>query len=59
MKYVTLEHKAVLSRWGIICSNSQKYIVRFKIIDFYFMPKIIRILRKDHVPQRYFMNLLP
>ncbi len=30
---------------GYICSNSQQYIVWVKIIDFYFMPKIIRILR--------------
>ncbi len=28
-----------------ICSNSQQNIVWVKIIDFYFMPKIIRILR--------------
>ncbi len=28
-----------------ICNNSQKYIVWVKIIDFSFMPKIIRILR--------------
>ncbi len=27
-----------------ICSTSKKYIVRVKIIDFSFMPKIIRIL---------------
>ncbi len=31
---------------GYICSNSQKYIVWVKIIDFYFMPKIIRTLSK-------------
>ncbi len=30
---------------GCICSNSQKYSVWVKIIQFYFMPKIIRILR--------------
>ncbi len=33
---------------GPVCSNSQKYIVWVKIIDFSFMPKIIRILSKDH-----------
>ncbi len=33
-----------------ICSNIQKYTVWVKIIDFYFMPKIIRILSKDDVP---------
>ncbi len=32
-----------------ICSNSEKYIVCVKIIDFSFMPKIIRTLSKDHV----------
>ncbi len=35
---------------GYVCSNSQKYIVWVKIIDFFFMPKIIRTLSKDHVP---------
>ncbi len=35
---------------GYICSNSQKYIIWVKIINFSFMPKIIRILSKDHVP---------
>ncbi len=39
----------VISRWGNIYSNSQQYIVWVKIIDYYFMPKIIRILSKDHV----------
>uniref|UniRef100_A0A673KRF5 Gap junction protein n=1 Tax=Sinocyclocheilus rhinocerous TaxID=307959 RepID=A0A673KRF5_9TELE len=39
-----------LKSLGYICSNSQKYIVWVKIIDFSFMPKIIRILSKDHVP---------
>ncbi len=46
--------KPVLSR--CIFSNSQ-YIVWVKIIDFPFMPKIIRTLSKDHVPWRYFVNL--
>ncbi len=44
---------------GYICSNSQKYIVWVKIIYFSFMPKIIRILSKDHVPWRYFVNFQP
>ncbi len=57
--YVTLEHKTSLKSLGYICSNSQKYIVWVKIIDFSFMPKIIRILSKDHVPLRYFVNFLP
>ncbi len=47
---VTLEHKTSLKSLGYICSNSQKYIVWVKIIHFSFMPKIIRILSKDHVP---------
>ncbi len=47
---VTLEHKTSLKSLGYICSDSQKYIVWVKIIDFSFMPKIIRILSKDHVP---------
>ncbi len=51
---VTLEHKTSLKSLGYICNNSQKYIVWVKIIDFSFMPKIIRRLSKDHVPWRYF-----
>ncbi len=57
--YKTLDHKTNLKSLGYICSNSQKYIVRVKIIKFSFMPKIIRILIKDHVPWRYFVNFLP
>ncbi len=48
--FVTLEHKTSLKLLGYICSNSQQYIVWVKIIHFSFMPKIIRILSKDHVP---------
>ncbi len=47
--YVTLDHKTMLKSLGYICSNSQKYIAWVKIIDFYFMAKIIRILSKDQV----------
>ncbi len=43
--YVTLEHKSSLKSLGYICSKSQKYIVWVKIIDFSFMPRIIRILK--------------
>ncbi len=57
-KNVTLEHKTSLKSLGYICSNSQKYIVWVKIIDFPFMPKIIRILSKDQIPWRYFVNFL-
>ncbi len=39
-----------LNQSGYICSNRQKYIAWVKIIDFSFMPKIIRILSKYHVP---------
>ncbi len=48
--FVTLEHKTSLNSHMYICSNRYKYIVWVKIIDFSFMPKIIRILSKDHVP---------
>ncbi len=47
--YVTLDHKTSLKSLEYICSNSQKYMLWVKIIDFSFMPKIIRILNKDHV----------
>ncbi len=39
-------------------ARSQEHIVWVKIIDFSFMPKIIRILSKDHVPWRYLVNFL-
>ncbi len=51
---VTLDHKTSHKSHGFICSNSQKYIAWVKIIDFSFMPKIIRILSKDHVPLKIF-----
>ncbi len=54
-KYTT---KTSLKSLGYICSNSQKYIVWVKMIYLSFMPKIIRILSKDHVPWRYFVNFL-
>ncbi len=47
--YVTLAHKSSLKSLGYICSNRQKYIVWVKIIDFSFMPKIIRILSKMYL----------
>ncbi len=43
--FVTLENKSSLKSLGYIYSNSQKYIVWVKIINFSFMPKIIRILK--------------
>ncbi len=48
--YVSLDHKTSLKSMGYICSNSQKCIVWVKMIDFSFVPKIIRILSKDPVP---------
>ncbi len=39
--------------------GNQKYILWVKIIDFSFMPKIIRTLSINHVPLRYFVNYLP
>ncbi len=42
---VSLEHKTSVKSLEYICSNSQLYIVWVKIINFSFMPKIIRILR--------------
>ncbi len=56
--YVTLDHKTSLKLLGYICSNNQKYIVWVKIIHFSFVPKIIRIVSKDHVALRYFVNFL-
>ncbi len=49
-------HKPSVKSLGYICSNSQKYIVWVKIIDFSFMPKISRILTKDRVTWRYLVN---
>ncbi len=37
--YVTLEHKSSLKSLEYIYSNSQQYIVRVKIIDFFFYAK--------------------
>ncbi len=58
LTFVTLEHKTSLKSLGYICSNSQQYIVWVKIIHFSFMPKIISILSKYHVPLIYFVNFL-
>ncbi len=41
---VSLEHKISHKQHRYICRNRQQYIVWVKIIHFYFMPKIIRIL---------------
>ncbi len=39
--FVTLDHKTSHKEHGYICSNSPKYIVWVKMIDFSLMPKII------------------
>ncbi len=50
--YVTLEHKT--SRWFIFVAIAKNTLyLCVKIIDFSFMPKIVRIISKDHVPWRY------
>ncbi len=56
--YVTLDHKTSLKSLGYVCSNSQKYIIWVKILNFSFMQKIIRILSKDHVPRIYLVHFL-
>ncbi len=53
--YVTLDHKSSLKSLEYVCCNSQIYILWVKMIDLSFMPKIIRILSKYHVPWRYFI----
>ncbi len=56
--------KPVLSRWGIFVAIANNTLyntlthIWVKIIDFSFMPKIIRILSKEDVPRRYFVNFL-
>ncbi len=58
LTFVTLDHKTSLKSLRYICSNSQQYIVWVKIIHFSFMPKIISIFSKDHVPLIYSVNIL-
>ncbi len=53
--YVTLDHKSSLKSLEYVCSNSQIYILWVKMIYLSFMPKIIRILSKHHVPWKYFV----
>ncbi len=59
LTFVTLawSTKPVLSRWSIfvIIANNMVWV---KIINVSFMPKIISILSKDHVPLIYFVNFL-
>ncbi len=58
LKQEKQHHKISLMLHSYICSNSQKYIVWVKMIDFSFMPNIIRILSKDHVPWIYIIHFL-
>ncbi len=41
--------KAVLSRWGIFVAIAKNTLC-VKIIDFSYMPKIIKQFSKDHIP---------
>ncbi len=52
---VSLEHKRSQTRY--ICSNSQQYNVWVKIINFYFMPKIIKILRSCSMKIFFTVNI--
>ncbi len=52
--------KPVLSRWGVFVDIAKNtFSIHFKMTNFSFMPKIIRMLSKDHVPWRYFVHFLP
>ncbi len=54
--YVTLDHKSSLKSLGYIYSNSQQYSIWVTMIDLSFMPKIIRILSKDHILNRKYIK---
>ncbi len=56
--YVTLDYKTSLKSLGYICSNSQNRLYESKWSIFLLCQKKIRILSKDHVPWRYFVNFL-
>ncbi len=47
--------KPVLSRWGIFVPIAKNTLYGSKLL---IMQKIIRVLSKDHVPWRYFVNFL-
>ncbi len=49
MRNVSLEHKSSVSRWGVFIVIDKNTLYGSKLF-FFFMPKIIRILSKDHVP---------
>ncbi len=46
-----------LSHWGIFVAIAKNTLYGSKIMIFFYA-KIIRILSKDHVPRRYFVNFL-
>ncbi len=54
--YVTLDHKTSLNSTIILVAIAKNTLFGSKIIDFSIMPKVIRMLSKDHVPWRYFVN---
>ncbi len=60
LTFVTLawSTKPVLSRWGIFVAIANNTLYGSKLYIFSFMPKIISILSKDHVPLIYFVNFL-
>ncbi len=60
LTFVTLawSTKPVLSRWSIFVAIANNTLYGSKLYIFLFMPKIISILSKDHVPLIYFVNFL-
>ncbi len=48
----------VLSRTGIFVTIANNTLQGSKFSNFSFIPKIIRILSKEHFPLRYFVNVL-
>ncbi len=60
LTFVTLawSTKPVISRWGIFVAIANNTLYGSKLYIFLFMPKIISILSKDHVPLIYFVNFL-
>ncbi len=60
LTFVTLawSTKPVLSRGSIFVAIANNTLYGSKLYIFLFMPKIISILSKDHVPLIYFVNFL-
>ncbi len=55
----TWTSKPVISSTSIFVAIANNTLYGSKLLIFSFMPKIIRIFSKDHVPWRYFVNFLP